>query len=515
MAYDGNGTFSKVESWRPSEEASLTPPDNYVQSDSAQAGLDEISAGLSLCFLRDGRATATGTFKMGGYKVTGLQGGSESSDAVNYSQLVSVEDSLSTGKANINLQNVSSSGYASETTRGIAEIATKADVLAGLNDTKMVTPLKIADLVASKNIYPPKFIQGFVPEYIDTDNIKATGGSCRDENNAVNILTETEYTKSISQSWVAGDGGGVAQGITIGNEETFHLFVISGGSVAATQGTFTTDNILSNLASFQAISDGYLAYTIDGGGIQSITNLDFTSVTSLGDIAIILDGLITDANVFELNDTIVFQSLSTGVNSSVEIFASTATGTDMFGASYLDGANGLAVQGQGETPASVDYGYDTAINAINLFLDPNVISGGFTNYRRIASFITSDVGEVRDYDWTGTGKDWEVLYKGQYIDSGDTGSIPNPLNLEIPNGIKLKPILYAGFDNISYAKLMVDGRVVLDSPSRSATAYTTQGSAYIGIISTITASYDTTGSIGGATTGDATDIKLFGYKGER
>jgi len=133
-----NGIFT-IDDWSPAEEA-LQPsePDNYVASASAQAGLDEIATGLSQTFIRDGSAAATGNFDLGGFRINNLTDGAVDGDAINKSQL----DTVSDAKADLDLQNVSSDAYASETVRGVGFIATDTDMTALTNDTKFVTPLK-------------------------------------------------------------------------------------------------------------------------------------------------------------------------------------------------------------------------------------------------------------------------------------------------------------------------------------------------------------------------------------
>lgn len=91
MPYDGNGNFTRVMNW---EEDRLN--DIEIVSDRHDAEDDNFAAGLNIAFCRDGRATATGNFKMGGLKITGLGDGSSTNDAINKGQLTSAQTSLQT-----------------------------------------------------------------------------------------------------------------------------------------------------------------------------------------------------------------------------------------------------------------------------------------------------------------------------------------------------------------------------------------------------------------------------------
>lgn len=112
----------------------------------------------------------------------------------------------------------------------------------------------------------------------------------------------------------------------------------------ATAGTLTTGDLSSNLASIIAVTDGDLNLTIDGTETQK-TGIDFTGATTLEDVADILATAFDTITVEAVSDTLVFTSNTTGATSEVTIAASTGAGTDLYGASYLDGANATAVQG--------------------------------------------------------------------------------------------------------------------------------------------------------------------------
>ncbi|MBQ7659408.1 MAG: tail fiber protein [Alphaproteobacteria bacterium] len=91
MSFDSQGNFTRNYSW---EQDRLN--DIGIVSDRHDDEDDNFANALNNCFCRDGRAIATGNFKMGSYKITGLGNGTSSNDAVNKSQLDSTQSTLQT-----------------------------------------------------------------------------------------------------------------------------------------------------------------------------------------------------------------------------------------------------------------------------------------------------------------------------------------------------------------------------------------------------------------------------------
>ena len=91
MPYDGNGNFTRVHNWDQDRLNNIA-----IVSDRHDAEDDNFAAGFNVAFCRDGRATATGNFKMGSNKITGLGDATASKDAINKSQLDSASSSLQT-----------------------------------------------------------------------------------------------------------------------------------------------------------------------------------------------------------------------------------------------------------------------------------------------------------------------------------------------------------------------------------------------------------------------------------
>jgi hypothetical protein len=73
---DGSGTMTRAYDWTTDRDAGVK-----VRADRSDVELDNIAAALNVTFFRDGRATATAAWAMGGYKIAGLGTPTLSGDA--------------------------------------------------------------------------------------------------------------------------------------------------------------------------------------------------------------------------------------------------------------------------------------------------------------------------------------------------------------------------------------------------------------------------------------------------
>lgn len=103
MPYDSQGTFTRVMNW---EQDRIN--DIEIVSDRHDAEDDNFAAGFNLAMCRDGRSVATGNFKMGNFKITGMANGESTGDAVNKGQLNTVQSTL---QANIDALEASASVF--------------------------------------------------------------------------------------------------------------------------------------------------------------------------------------------------------------------------------------------------------------------------------------------------------------------------------------------------------------------------------------------------------------------
>jgi len=118
-------------------------------------------------------------------------------------------------------------------------------------------------------------------------------------------------------------------------------------NVAATSGTMITLEP-GELDAIKAVNDGALKITVDGAD-QTLTGMDFTSVTSYADVATIIDGELTGANC-AYNPAynsgaggFIFTSATTGASSTVSKLKTPASGTDISGVTYLNGTGNVQI----------------------------------------------------------------------------------------------------------------------------------------------------------------------------
>lgn len=99
------------------------------------------------------------------------------------------------------------------------------------------------------------------------------------------------------------------------------------------------DSPLTVLATWQAVTDGEFTVDIDGGTVN-LTSLDFSTITSLDDVATVIDtALGVNGSCYYQINKFVFESATTGASSTITLLDTVAVpaGTDISGSSYLDG----------------------------------------------------------------------------------------------------------------------------------------------------------------------------------
>ena len=98
------------------------------------------------------------------------------------------------------------------------------------------------------------------------------------------------------------------------------------------------DSPLTVLATWQAVTDGEFTVDIDGGTVN-LTSLDFSTITSLDDVATVIDtALGVNGSCYYQINKFVFESATTGASSTITLLDTVAVpaGTDISGSSYLD-----------------------------------------------------------------------------------------------------------------------------------------------------------------------------------
>lgn len=119
----------------------------------------------------------------------------------------------------------------------------------------------------------------------------------------------------------------------------------------ATSGSATTVAISSTvLTALKLVSAADLTLTIDGVD-YTCANMNFTKINTVADVVSILQNQYLDCDI-DVVDTnkIKFTSRNYGTTSAVALKVTTGgTGTDLYGASYFDGANQVTATGAAQT----------------------------------------------------------------------------------------------------------------------------------------------------------------------
>lgn len=131
------------------------------------------------------------------------------------------------------------------------------------------------------------------------------------------------------------------------------------------------DSPESDVEVWKLVTDGTFTISLDGGGVV-LTALDFSSVTSLADVATVIDtSLSVNGSCYFQINKFVFESPTTGATSLAGLLTPEGTGTDISGSDYLDGdviaspTNlGGSVLSQGQVAETFEVGL-TAIEASN------------------------------------------------------------------------------------------------------------------------------------------------------
>jgi len=138
---------------------------------------------------------------------------------------------------------------------------------------------------------------------------------------------------------------------------------------------FLTCGAIGDLSDFTPISDGSFEISIDGDA-QDITGLDFTTATSLDDVAAVVQAALqavgtggyTAATAVISGSQLVITTGTVGDGSTITTLLTIVTGTDVSGVGFLNGQNGTVVDGY--TPT-------TFTNELDLIKEASTCSGKF------------------------------------------------------------------------------------------------------------------------------------------
>ncbi len=153
---------------------------------------------------------------------------------------------------------------------------------------------------------------------------------------------------------------------------------------------------LTVIATWTAVSDGEFQVTIDAG-IVNITACDFSSVTSLDDVAAVIDAkLAANGDCYYLGGRFNIESGTTGAASTITVLDTVAApaGTDISGSGFLDGDVAYSIVEPGGSYLSqgqVAEAFSAAITAIENVNNDWFAMGAIAGYRD-----TSDAKDMAD-----------------------------------------------------------------------------------------------------------------------
>ena len=126
----------------------------------------------------------------------------------------------------------------------------------------------------------------------------------------------------------------------------------------------------TDIDTWKAVSDGEFSIDIDGATVE-VTGLDFSSVTSLDDVATVIDtGLAANGDCYFLLNRFNFVSTTTGATSLITLLSTVVApaGTDISGSAFLAGDVAYdqytALEGAIISQGQVAENFDTALSAI-------------------------------------------------------------------------------------------------------------------------------------------------------
>lgn len=323
----------------------------------------------------------------------------------------------------------------------LLQLATQDETLAGAVTNKAVSPATLALAIssaisASTNNLPYGFLGGFDLSFSNNTQITIGSGQCTDSTNTRNMIVNWTANKDISTLWAPSNQtsavvGGRPSSVPLNPWTRYNIFAISTEPTPATRGTFTTSNIIANVDNFKGVSDGFIRVVVDGINYD-YQNLDFSLIANLDDVAQVLKDAITGVDINVNEEALVFTSGQTGATSSVNLATVPGgVGTDLSTTSYLDAANGTAVQGQNYVYAVVDFGIDQGNNysASNLLAaDGTAYAAGFRNYRYIGyvvvglnNVIFSVTGAVEEAEFNKARQDRQCSMR-DYMNITDKGN---------------------------------------------------------------------------------------------
>jgi hypothetical protein len=187
------------------------------------------------------------------------------------------------------------------------------------------------------------------------------------------------------------------------------------------------DSPQTDLSVWQAVTDGEFAITVDGSPAVAVS-LDFSSVTSLDDVATVIDTAITlYASCYFLANRFNIRSKSVGSSSTISLLSTVGggLGTDISGAGFLDGDTPYSVVTPGGSYLSQGCG--------SVATSAKLISGDFTEDNLTPELAWNTLGLIGEFQITIDGVNTQAV-----VDLSDAfttmDQVAFAINTQVPNG---------------------------------------------------------------------------------
>ena len=172
-----------------------------------------------------------------------------------------------------------------------------------------------------------------------------------------------------------------------------YLYIFPFKGINATSASATTPNISLNVDNFRAVSNGVLNIEIDGEETQ-VTNLDFTMVKTVADIANVIRNKNLDIYVEVIDGCIKFTSKRFGSASCISILTATNdVGTDIASEAFLKKAEVVVTEG-------VDASGDSLAHAVKEALAQVYFGGVLTTQYQDNVTLLENATAIEELDVT-------------------------------------------------------------------------------------------------------------------
>ncbi|MHA1540667.1 MAG: hypothetical protein ACTSUM_01215 [Alphaproteobacteria bacterium] len=192
---------------------------------------------------------------------------------------VATDDIANRGIAKNDLSNLTGAD-ATESQKGVIQLATITEAQTGTNTTKAITPAGLTATLNSAGGLPTGYISGLTLA-IGTDaehEIIVAEGACKTFDGTADVNLLSSLTKEIDATWVVGNAGGMPAPLTAQASTTYHVFAITNPSTGAVDAGFDTDISATNLLN---VASGFTKFRRIGS-IKTDTNSNLVNFKSKG-----------------------------------------------------------------------------------------------------------------------------------------------------------------------------------------------------------------------------------------